>query len=397
MDTHALHINPNIHHSDMSQYRRQFRAWRKTQRLKRELDRYHSLFKAKRLAVPDEAAIRQAMKSKYPAITQKPTGSLKILAIYHHYNWENESLKPALKKFGSIRHYDWAEKFDHRNQKKWLRSVREIMNQDLVEWVKTWALEDNIDVIFTYLTGEMVSPETVKKLSLLGIPMINICLNDKEAFVGKIRHGQALGSRDICRYFDLSWTSTSDALEKYCVEGARPIYLPEGANPEIHKPYDLLKTIDVSFVGQCYGSRPEIIENIRRQGIDVEAYGYGWPNGPLSIKEMVRTYSRSKINLGFSGVDGYNGVYCLKGRDFEIPISGGLYLTEYHSELEGCYDLEKEIVTYYSLDDLVEKIQFLLSHPKEAEQIRKSGLQRARTEHTWEMRFEKVFGLIGLI
>ncbi|MEJ2656117.1 MAG: hypothetical protein P8012_02845, partial [Desulfobacterales bacterium] len=93
------------------QYRRRFRAWRKTQRLKHELERYGSLFKAKRMTVPDEATIRQAMKSKYPAITQKPKGSLKILAIYHHYNWENESLKPALKKFGSVRHYDWAEKF----------------------------------------------------------------------------------------------------------------------------------------------------------------------------------------------------------------------------------------------------------------------------------------------
>jgi spore maturation protein CgeB len=349
------------------------------------------------MTVPDEAAIRQAMKLKYPAIIEKAKGSLKILAIYHHYNWENESLFPALEKFGSGRHYDWVEKFDHRNQKKWLRSVKEKMNHDLIERIKTLAEEGAIDVIFSYLTGEIVFPETVQKLSLLGVPMVNICLNDKEAFVGKIRHGQAMGSRDICRYFDLSWTSTVDALEKYCVEGARPIYLPEGANPEIHKPYDLLKTIDVSFVGQCYGRRPEIIEKIRSQGIAVEAYGYGWPNGPLPIDEMVRTYSRSKINLGFGEVDGYNKTYCLKGRDFEIPISGGLYLTQYHPELEGCYDLGKEIVVYDNLDDLVKKIQFLLAHPNEAERIRKSGLQRSRAEHTWEMRFEKILNLIGLI
>jgi spore maturation protein CgeB len=378
-------------------YRRRFRAWKKTQALKRELNRYNSVFKAKRITVPDEAAIRQAIKSKYPEITKKSKGSLKILAIYHHYNWENESLKPALEKFGSVRHYDWVEKFDHRSQKKWLRSIKAEMNHDLVERIKTWIKEDTIDVIFSYLTGEIIFPETAKKISLLGIPMINICLNDKEAFVGKIRYGQTMGSRDICRYFDLSWTSTVDALEKYCVEGARPIYLPEGANPDIHKPYDLSKTIDVSFVGQCYGSRPEIIEKIRSKGIAIEAYGFGWPNGPLSTEEMVKMYSRSKINLGFGGVDGYNAIYCLKGRDFEIPMSGGLYLTQYHPELKGCYDLENDIVTYHSLDDLVKKIQFLLAHPKEAERIRKSGLQRSRSEHTWEIRFEKVFNLLGLI
>jgi spore maturation protein CgeB len=381
----------------LKRYRRRFRAWKKTQALKRELSRYRLLFHAKGMTVPDEAAICQTMQSKYPAIIRKAKGSLKILAIYHHYNWENESLLPALKKFGLVRYYDWVEKFDHRNQKKWLRSVKAKMNRDLIERIKRHTEEETIDVIFSYLTGEIVFPETVQKLSLLGVPMVNICLNDKEAFIGKIRQGQAMGSRDICRYFDLSWTSTIDALEKYFVEGARPIYLPEGANPEIHKPYDLLKTIDVSFVGQCYGRRPEIIEKLRSHGIAVEAYGYGWPNGPLPIDEMVRTYSRSKINLGFGEIDGYNKTYCLKGRDFEIPISGGLYLTQYHPELEACYDLGKEIVVYDNLDDMVKKIQFFLAHPNEAERIRKSGLQRSRAEHTWEMRFEKIFNLMGLI
>jgi spore maturation protein CgeB len=381
----------------LKRYRRSFRAWNKSRALKRELFRYRSLFKAKRITVPDELAIRQAMKSKYPAITRKARGTLRILAIYHHYNWENLSILPALKKLGSVWHYDWVKKFDHRNQKKWLRSIKAKMNHDLIERITRYTEEDTIDVIFSYLTGEIVFPETMQKLSMLGVPMFNICLNDKEAFIGKIRKGQAMGSRDICRFFDLSWTSTVDALEKYCVEGARPIYLPEGANPEIHKPYDLSKAIDVSFVGQCYGSRPEIVEKIRNQGIAIETYGYGWPNGPLSIDKMVQTYSRSKINLGFAEVDGYNKTYCLKGRDFEIPMSGGLYLTQYHPELEEWYDLEKEIVVYSSLDDLVKKIVFLLSNPNEAERIRKNGLKRARAEHTWEMRFEKIFQLIGLI
>jgi hypothetical protein len=96
----------------------------------------------------------------------------------------------------------------------------------------------------------------------VGIPMLNLTLNDKEHFVGKVRNGQAMGSRDICRYFDICWTSTEDAIKKYCVEGAIPVYLPEGANPEVHRAYDTEKTIDVSFVGQYYGNRPEIIKRL---------------------------------------------------------------------------------------------------------------------------------------
>jgi hypothetical protein len=271
------------------------------------------------------------------------------------------------------------------------------MNRYLVKQVEQWVKQDTTDVIFTYLSGELVSPETVRALRSFGVPMVNLALNDKEHFVGKIRNGQAMGSRDICRFFDICWTSTEDAVKKYCVEGAIPIYLPEGANPEIHRPYDTEKTIDVSFVGQCYGNRPEIIRRLESHGINVEARGFGWPNGPLATEDMVRMYSRSRINLGFGGVIGFSKAYCLKGRDFEIPMSGGLYLTEYHPELERFYNPGSEIVTYKDFDDMVEKIRFLLSNPEKADEIRRKGWERARREHSWEMRFQKIFHLLGLI
>ena len=118
---------------------------------------------------------------------------------------------------------------------------------------------------------------------------------------------------------------------------------------------------------------------------------------PLSTEEMVRLYSKSRINLGFGGVEGHEETYCLKGRDFEIPMSGGLYLTEYHPELERVYDLGKEIVTYRDFDDLLANIRRLLADPQRAEAIRQAGFRRARRDHTWEMRFERVFTLMNLI
>jgi len=377
-------------------YRKRFRIWKNNIRLKRELNYYHSLFASKGLTIPDETLIGETIQTKFPSLKQKSKGDLKILAIYHHYNWENDSLKPSLEQFGFVRYYDWCEEFNHQD-KSWHRSIKSKMNDELIRRIKLWSREDSTDVIFTYLSGEIVAPDTLKEIASIGIPMVNLCLNDKEAFVGKVKNGLAMGAKDISRYFNLCWTSTEDALEKYCVEGALPIYIPEGANPMIHKPYDLEKKIDVSFVGQCYGNRPEIVQKLKQHGISIEAYGFGWPNGPLSTQEMVRMYSRSKINLGFGGVEGYTNTYCLKGRDFEIPMSGGLYLTEYHPELEKFYELGKEIVTYNNFDELVKKIQYLLSNPKEGKMIRNKGRQRALNEHTWEMRFEKIFNLMGLI
>jgi spore maturation protein CgeB len=377
-------------------YRRNFRAWKNSLRLKREWRHYHRLFQSRGLMVPDDETIRQTIESKYPHLQPKPRGKLNILAIYHHYNWENQSLKPSLEKFGFVRHYDWFEEYNHQ-AKDWFQSVKAKMNEDLIRRVRQWIKEDGTDVIFTYLSGHIVYPETIRKIRALGGPLFNLALNDKEAFVGKMKKGLAMGARDICRYFDLCWTSTRDALEKYCVEGALPLYIPEGANPEIHRPYNMEKSIDVSFVGQCYGNRSEIIQNLKDCGIQVEAYGYGWPNRPLSTEDMVRLYSNSKINLGFGGVSGHKDTFCLKGRDFEIPMSGGLYLTEYHPELEGCYELGRAIVTYTNFDDLLEKIRYFLSNAEEADAIRKRGRERALNGHTWEMRFEKIFKLLSLI
>lgn len=380
----------------LQKYRKKLRAWKNKLRLKRELNHYHSIFKSRGLIIPNEASIRESIKTKFPNLKKKSKGDLQILAIYHHYNWENESLKPSLEKFGSVRHYDWCEEFNHQ-KKEWHRYIKPKMNHNLIQRIESWIREDATDVIFSCFSGELITPDTAKKIAQIGVPTVNMCLNDKEAFVGKVKNGLAMGARDISRYLGLCWTSTEDALEKYCVEGALPIYLPEGANPEIHRPYDLDKTIDVSFIGQCYGNRPVIVQKLKEHGIQVEAYGLGWPNGPLSTQDMVRMYSRSKINLGFGGVAGYTNTYCLKGRDFEIPMSGGLYLTEYHSELERFYELDKEIIAYTDFNNLLEKIWNVLSNPEEAEDIRKKGRQRALNEHTWEMRFGKIFNLMGLI
>ena len=375
---------------------KRFGRWSNTKRLRRELFEYEARFASRGLAIPEDSTIRLALQNRFPGFRPKPKGALSIIAVYHNYNWEDYSLKPAMEKFGTVRHYDWSKAFDH-SDRDWRSAVKAEMNRDLVVRIGQWVAAERPDVIFTYLSGELVFPETVQALRSFGVPLIHFSLNDKEHFVGKVRGGLAFGSRDICRWFDLCWTSTGDALKKYCVEGALPVYLPEGANPELHRPWEQEKTIDVSFVGQCYGNRPETIRRLRTEGIRVEAFGYGWPNGPLSTEEMVRLYAKSQINLGFGGVEGHEETYCLKGRDFEIPISGGLYLTEYHPELERVYDLGKEIVAYRGFDDLLANIRHLLADPQGAEAIRQAGFRRARRDHTWEMRFDRLFSLMNLV
>jgi spore maturation protein CgeB len=380
----------------LKKYRHQFRIWKNHRRLQREKEYYLRKLIQQGLIIPDDDILKRELKKRFPDIVPKAKGELNIIALYHHYNWENEALKPSLEIFGRVRHYDWIDEFNHQS-KKWHKSLRHQMNKALIDRIEIWMAEEKADLIFTYLSGELIEPQTLQAIRNHKVPIINLSLNDKEHFIGKIKDGRARGARDICRYFDLCWTSTEDAITKYIVEGALPVYLPEGANPRIHKPYNEAKTIDVSFVGQCYGNRADVITELQKRGIAVETYGIGWPNGPLSTEEMVKLYSRSKINLGFGGVAGHKDTFCLKGRDFEIPMSGGLYLTEDHPELACAFKPGKEIITYSGIDDLVQKIKYYLANPTEAEEIRKCGYERSLREHTWEMRFEKIFRLTGII
>jgi spore maturation protein CgeB len=374
---------------------KQFRSGRKLRNLQKESERYKAIFSSRGLSIPEETEIHERLASRFPGKTPKSKGDLHILAIYHNYNWEGTSLGPSLETFGEVQYLDWRDpelaEGKQASDSGWI----EKMNTGLLNKARDLNKARPFDVVFTYLSGEQATPKMIKGLRELGAPMVNLSLNDKESFIGKVRGGHAAGMRDICRYFDLCWTSTADALEKYVVEGATPYYLPEGANPNIHQPYDEKKVYDVSFVGQCYGNRPEIISRLREEGIRVEAFGPGWPNGSLTTEEMVRTWSRSQINLGFGGVLGLKETYCLKGRDFEVPMSGGLYLTEHHDELIPFYEIGREIVTYNDFNELLEKIRWLLSDPEKAEAIRRAGRARALREHTWEMRFEQVFRLLG--
>lgn len=380
----------------LKRYRCQYRIWRNNRRLQKEKEYYVQKFSQLGLSIPDEQTLRQELKKKSPCPAAKKKGELRIIALYHHYNWENEALKPSLEKFGPVRHYDWFDNFNHQ-RKDWHKSLKAAMNKDLIRRINTWMAEEKADVIFAYLSGELIEPATLQAIRGHGIPLVNLALNDKEHFVGKIRSGRAFGARDICRCFDLCWTSTEDALIKYCVESALPVYLPEGGNPQIHKPYNIEKTIDVSFVGQCYGNRATVIAELQNRGIAVKAYGFGWPEGPLSTEEMVKIYSKSKINLGFGGVAGLKETFCLKGRDFEIPMSGGLYLTEAHPELNCFFRPGEEILTYSGIDELVSQIKYYLAHPAEAQSIRIKGYERSLREHTWEARFSKIFSLLGLL
>ena len=175
------------------------------------------------------------------------------------------------------------------------------------------------------------------------------------------------------------------------------MFWPEAAHPSVHRPYDLPFKWDVSFVGQCYGWRPVFIKCLTKLGVKVDCFGKGWPNGPLSAEEMIKHYSCSRINLGFSGIGQSRKLMCLKGRDFEVPMSGGLYLTDNNPELSLVYNIGNEIVIYENVVHCAKVIRELLSNPERMQAIRQAGRKRCLRDHTYEVRWTKVLLMAGLL
>jgi spore maturation protein CgeB len=122
--------------------------------------------------------------------------------------------------------------------------------------------------------------------------------------------------------------------------------------------------------------------------------------GVLSDEDLVRTFNRIKVNLGFAACwidqNSQERITQVRLRDFEVPMSGGFYLTEYQEELEEFFDIGSEIVCYRSKEDLLEKIRFYVKRPDLRNQIREAGRRRCLSDHTWERRFEVVFKAMGL-
>jgi len=330
-------------------------------------------------------------------ITVKPKqkGQLHIFVPYYLFNWESVIPK-TLRLFGKVTEFDWGKKgFDERSA-DWLKK-REKMNTEMLRVYFEASKIQPVDVVVGYLSGLNTSPQTIQKMANAGSVIFNFCLDDKLSFRGRKAGGRWTGVAAIASAVDLNLTNTPDSIVKYAGEDGIAIFWPEGADPDVHKPYDLPFEYDVSFVGQKYGWRPAFIKRLGRYGINVTTFGSGWENGPLSEEEMIKLYSKSRINLGFSGVRFSKKLMCLKGRDFEVPMSGGLYLTQDNPELSLVYKIGEEIVTYKDEKDCAEKIKWLLADHKKADSIRKAAREKALKEHTWSKRFEQIFVLSGIM
>jgi spore maturation protein CgeB len=306
------------------------------------------------------------------------------------------------------------------------------------------------DLFFSYFTDNDISIEAIKEVKKKSIPMANFSCNNTHQFYLVEK---------ISPFFDYNLHSEKDAEIKFKAINANPVWFPMAANPKYYFPQNLDYKYSTSFIGAAYSKRSYYINHLILNNLEVDCFGPNWLinkpypklkhlkkeleryinltrlfftfdnqgrlnissrlqyydllnnlrdknknrfHYPVSDEEMIKIFNQSRINLGFTEVFSTDNIpgqglkQHLHLREFEVPMSGGLYITNYFEELEYFYNVDKEILTFRNEFELADKIKFYLTHEKEASIIRNNAFKRATSCHSYQNRYGDLFNKIKI-
>jgi spore maturation protein CgeB len=186
-------------------------------------------------------------------------------------------------------------------------------------------------------------------------------------------------------------------------------YLPECCNPMWHKPAPLTDeeratySCDLVAAGTLHYYRARMVE--RFDDYDLKVWGHNAPawlqtsargrymNHYVSCDEKAKAYSAAKILLNTMFYAEIEGLNCTL---FEAAGCGAFQIADWKPSLQELFEPEREIVTFRTRQELKDKVDYYLAHPKERHKIANRAYVRAHREHTYEIRLRRMLGTLGL-
>lgn len=112
--------------------------------------------------------------------------------------------------------------------------------------------------------------------------------------------------------------------------------------------------------------------------------------GADSDTMMPQIIKSSKINLNMTNKPIKTG---LPLRIFDLLGAGGFVLSNYQSEIPEIFVPDEDIVLYDSIPDMLDKIEYYLTHDDERMQIAKNGYEKVKQFYTYDARLTEMFEL----
>jgi len=327
-----------------------------------------------------------------------------------------------------------------KRAKPYSKKAKEILSNELIPVFHQLNNKINFDLFFGYLDSGIIYPDVLADLSK-SIFTINYTTNFHQFSIFK----------EIASNVNLSIYASKIAEDSFRNIGAQSYYMPFAANPEFYRPSTNKDLSKINFIGSSYGTRPYLMWRLLQNGINLHIFGPGWQieshaysysrylyntiqfmfssenNWLRSSENSLRQQLIRKINIDFPGKahgtlsdmeyskvlsespivlnineSRYNHDFLncdvLLGcnlRDFEIPMSGSMSLTQYSDELANFFEDGTEVVSFKNEYELRDKIKFYTRNINLCRQISLAGYQRAITNHTWVNRFQNFFDHIS--
>lgn len=181
-------------------------------------------------------------------------------------------------------------------------------------------------------------------------------------------------------------------------------FLPTGFDADVRaRP---ARTGAVVFVGARYPNRQAQLDALHQAGVAVRAYGRDWSHHPI---DRARTWSWSRPDVpGFRDVSLQRAYDLVAGsvaavnihsdqdgftlRTFEAPGVGALQLID-RADVDAFYEPGVEVMTYASVDELVELCRRSHRDPLWRASIGRAGQKRTLAEHTFDHRVARLAAL----
>lgn len=261
--------------------------------------------------------------------------------------------------------------------------------------------------LFLAYCGETITVSTIEEVKAAGIVTAN-WFHDSLIYPGrKSLVRDVLPAYDHCFIVD-----DLEVLQSLGVSFRGVSTLPLACDPGVHRRIDLSPdeskkyASDVAFVGTVTPRRRMILEAL--SDFDLAIWGV-WPERSPKLKncyrsqhvcaeEAAKIYSASKIIIDmhslFENSASIKGIYNVTPRVFEVPACGGFLLTNNIPQLARLYEPEKEMAVYDDLEGLRVKIKYFLSHEQERARMAGRACDRARREHTYTQRLQKLIDVV---
>ena len=110
-------------------------------------------------------------------------------------------------------------------------------------------------------------------------------------------------------------------------------------------------------------------------------------------KEACFIFRCSKINLNITLRSIRTGIPL---RAFEIMGSGGFLLTNYQEDYFDYFEPGVDFAFYDSYDDLLEKVEYYLTHEDERQRIARNGYEKVKKYHTYKNRFDEMLQIMNI-